>query len=86
MTALSALPDSTPVYIDGHGQATLGEIRHAPEENPALDEWGATLDMYADLATRNLCRDPWDSGATPLATREYHASRYSNAGTRVAFT
>ena len=74
--SLAGLPASTPVYIDGFGPSTIGEIR-ATEETPALDEeWAATLDMWGDVCTRNLCREPWEPGATPSEVRAYHVSRY----------
>jgi hypothetical protein len=75
MTSITALPDSTPVYVDGHGSSTLGEVRHAAEDGPALSDWDMTLEMYADLASLNLCRHPWEEPVSHTAIREFHASR-----------
>lgn len=69
-TGLALLPDSTPCYVPGVGEVTLGEVRRT-EENPALvADREATLRMWADRATRNLCRDAWEStGASPSGRR-----------------
>ena len=59
--SIRALPDEHPVYVPGHGETTLGAIREA-ERNPALiDTLAATLDMWGEIATRNLCREPWQN-------------------------
>jgi len=79
---LARLPDATPVYIDGHGPATIGEIRHAPEETPDLSLEQATIDMWCDIGTLNLCRHPWENPASVAEIRAFHASRYIDARTR----
>lgn len=80
--SLATLPDDTRVWIDGHGEATLGEIRAAPEEGPALSLEDATLEMWGDIATRNLCRHPWEEHVSPSAIRAYHVSRYTSVPPR----
>ena len=82
MTTILSLPDSTPVYVDGHGPTTLGECRRVPEEDPALSLEEATLEMWTDIATHNLCRHPWEEPVSHTAIRAYHASRSTDAPAR----
>lgn len=77
---IAALSDSTPVWIDRHGPSTLGEIRDAiedPEPIPSNEE--ATLEMWADVATRNLCRHPWEPVVPVDAILRHHRMRYVEA-------
>lgn len=75
---LSTLPDEHTVYVPGLGETTLGAIREtATEQTPALYDGidvEATCAMWEDIATRNLCRQPWEAGVTVQAVEEYHAS------------
>ena len=83
--AIAELPDATPCYIPGVGEVTVGEIRG--EQEPALDdEWEATLVMWEDIATRNLCRKPWEPRVSVSDIKAYHAARYFAAQTRRAST
>ena len=82
LDALAHLPDSTPVYVDGHGPATLGEIRAAPEIEPPLSLEDATIEMWEDIVTRNLCLHPWEEPVSASAIRAFHVSRYTAARTR----
>ena len=79
---LATLPDDTPVYVDGHGSATLGDIRRTPEEGPGLSLEEATIEMWEDIATRNLCLHPWEEPVSVSAIRAFHASRYTDAQAR----
>lgn len=50
---LRSLPDSTPCYVPGVGEVTLGMVR-ATEETPALEgTWEATLRMWVRKATEH---------------------------------
>lgn len=79
--SIASLPDDQPCYVPGFGEVTLGEIRHT-EPEPALDQWEATLQMWEDIVTRNLCREPWDPGVSVSEIKAYHVSRYMNALTQ----
>jgi len=48
--SLAALPDDTPVWIDGHGASTLGEIRDAIEVPELLSDEEATIEMWTPCA------------------------------------
>lgn len=80
--SVQTLPDSTTVYVEGHGVSTLGEIRHTPEEDPAPTLEEATIAMWVDIGTRNLNRQPWEQPATPSEVRAFHVSRYIAAQAR----
>lgn len=67
------MTSETPVYVPGYGEMTAGQVAEAirAEEKPAVDaEHDATVDMWVEICTRNLCRPPWEnSGATPSGRR-----------------
>jgi hypothetical protein len=73
--SLANLPDETPVWIDGHGQATLGELRHAPKADETLSERERTLNMWRDIAALNTNRHPWEPKLTYDQVRTYHRIR-----------
>jgi hypothetical protein len=73
---IAGLPGETRVWVDGHGEATLADCR--TEKTPGLDEREATCQMWEDIATRNLCRDPWQPGVSVSDVRAFHASRFSS--------
>ena len=85
---LSELPDSHAVYVPGVGEVTIGEIviSRAEQEPTLADEWEATLVMWEDIATRNLCRKPWEPIVSVSDIKAYHAARYFAAQTRRAST
>ena len=85
--ALSALPADTPVYVDGYGVATLGELRNAPPEGAApLSDWERTLNMYRDLAALNTNRQPWEPHVTAAEIRAFHGSRSIDDPPRLSST
>lgn len=72
---LADLPDDTPVWIDGYGESTLGEIRHQPEEVETLSDFERTVNMWCDIAACNLNRQPWEPELSYDQVRAYHAIR-----------
>lgn len=69
-------PDSTPVYVDGHGTTTLGEIRGAVEPEPEpLTDFERTANMWCDIAVAHTNRMPWEPDLTYDQIRAYHAIR-----------
>ena len=80
---LAELPDALVLWSPTTGEVTAGEIRR--EQKPALDdEWEATLEMWGDIVTRNLCRKPWEPRVSVSDIKAYHAAQYSAAQTRRA--
>jgi hypothetical protein len=82
---IASLPGDTRVsLVVGSGDMTLDELATAltdrdTEERPTLDDQReATYRMWEDIATRNLCRDPWEPGVSVSDIRAFHASRYSS--------
>lgn len=76
---LESLPDSTPCYVPGVGEVTLGMVR-ATEEKPALEaEEEATLLMWRFIASHPDAR-PWPgSGDTSPESKAFRAYVYTNA-------
>ena len=85
--ALAGLPDDARVYVPELGEVTLGEIRRATEQKPAVDvEREATLVMWEDIATRNFKRSACHPGASRSDVKAYHVSRFLNGQTPPRFS
>ena len=71
-STLASLPDSTPCYVPGVGEVTLGEVREAKEKRRVAAEWDIDVAIIRHAVTRNLCRrEPWEPpGAGPRGGRE----------------
>ena len=75
--SLAGLPDSTPVWIDGYGESTIGELvaaRTADDPEP-LSEWERTLNLWRDVASAHTNRQPWEPDLTFGEIRTHHAIR-----------
>jgi len=74
---LADLPDSTPIWIAGYGESTIGELvaaRTAEEPEP-LTDFERTVNMWADIVCANTNRQPWEPDLTFDQIRTYHATR-----------
>ena len=81
--AIASLPDDHVFWSPTTGEVTKGEIR--AEQTPDLaDEWEATLVMWEDIATRNLCRQPWEPYVSVSEIKAYHVAQFFAALTRRA--
>lgn len=86
--SLSSLPESTPVYVDGYGPSTVGELVAARSDDGTveLSDWERTLNLYRDLAALNTCRQPWEPRVSQSEIRAYHASRSTGDPPRLGST
>jgi hypothetical protein len=67
------LPDSTRIWIDGHGPSTLGQIR--AEESPGLaGEEDATVRMNVLRCLYDPKGKPWRTGRIRVGTKEFPLS------------
>ena len=67
---ISALSDDTPVYVDGHGPSTLGEIRGCD----LASEEDATVRMNVLRALYDRKGSPWRSGRIRVGSKDYPVS------------
>ena len=80
---LADLPDALVLWSPTTGEVTVGQIR--AEQKPDLaDEWEATIEMWCDIVTRNLCRQPWEPRVSVSDIKAFHAARFFAAQTRRA--
>lgn len=79
LSLIASLPDEARVYVPEVGEVTMGEVRAATEQGPALDEEReATIAMWEDIATRNLLRPECQPGVRPSDIKAYHALRFTS--------
>ena len=69
--SLSELPDDHPIYIDGYGPSTVGEVRG---ECLPDDTDSATVRMWVAIALWNPRAKPWRDGHIDVGARRVHLS------------
>lgn len=68
MSALATIEDARRVWIDGHGEATVGELR-ASVRDTDLDSRARTIAMWGWIVTHPDEPRPWlNSGRIPVVS------------------
>ena len=68
------IPDTQLVYVPGHGELTVGDLRTRPDADEQGSDEDATVRMWVWIATRDKDAEPWRTGEVVTRDKTYPLS------------